>query len=81
MAQSTPPRRSPATWAVVTILLLIAVCGTLFVPIYARATPFWGDFPFFYWYQLVWVPVVALLCLTCYLLLRRGRGAGEEEAK
>ena len=81
MAQPKPPRRSPATWAVVTILLVIAVGGTLWVPIYARATPFWGDFPFFYWYQLLWVPVVALLCLTCYLLLRRGRGTGGEEAK
>lgn len=81
MAQPKPPRRSPVTWAVVTILLVIAVGGTLWVPIYARATPFWGDFPFFYWYQLIWVPVVALLYMTCYLLLRRGRGTGGEEAK
>ena len=81
MAQPKPPRRSTATWAVVTILLAIAIGGTLWVPIYARATPTLGDFPFFYWYQLLWVPVVALLCLTCYLLLRRGRGTGGEGAK
>jgi hypothetical protein len=81
MAQPKPPRRRPVTWAVVTILLVIAVGGTLWVPIYARATPFWGDFPFFYWYQLLWVPVVAVLCMACYLLLRRGRGTGGEEAK
>jgi hypothetical protein len=29
-----------------------------------------GPIPFFYWYQLVWVPVVAALCWICYLLLR-----------
>ena len=82
MAQPKPPRRSPVTWAVVTILLVIAVGGTLWVPIYARATPFWGDFPFFYWYQLIWVPTTALLCWICYVLLRTkairaaGRGDG-----
>jgi hypothetical protein len=30
----------------------------------------WGDFPFFYWYQLIWVPVVAVLSWVGYLLLR-----------
>jgi len=81
MAQSTPPRRSPATWAAVTILLVIAIGGTLWVPIYARATPFLGDFPFFYWYQLLWIPVVAFLCLICYLLLRPRPGTGGGEVK
>ena len=81
MAQPKPPRRSPVTWAVVTILLVIAVGGTLWVPIYARATPFWGDFPFFYWYQLLWVPVVAVLCMICCLLLRPRPGTDGREAK
>jgi hypothetical protein len=70
MAQSTPPGRSPATWVAVTILLLIGVAGTLVVPIYARSAPKLGAFPFFYWYQLIWVPVVAILSWICYLLLR-----------
>jgi hypothetical protein len=72
------------TWAVVTILLVIAVGGTLWVPIYARATPFWGDFPFFYWYQLLWVPVTALLTTICYLIttkvVRPARHGGGGEA-
>ena len=80
MAQSTPPRVSPARWITVAILLLIAICGALFVPIYARATPMLGDFPFFYWYLLIWVPVVAVLCMISYLLLRKP-GTGGEEAK
>jgi branched-subunit amino acid ABC-type transport system permease component len=74
MAQPTPPGRNPATWVAVTILLLIAVAGTLIVPIYARSAPKLGAFPFFYWYQLIWVPVVAILAWISYLLLRTRPG-------
>jgi hypothetical protein len=70
MSQSSARGRSPVTWVAVTILLLIAVAGTLVVPIYARSTPKLGDFPFFYWYQLLWLVVVAILAWICYLLLR-----------
>jgi hypothetical protein len=36
----------------------------------------WG-FPFFYWYQLMWVPIVAILAAVAYLLSRRAqRGNG-----
>jgi hypothetical protein len=70
MAQSAPPGKSPVTWGTVTVLLLVAIGGALWVPIYARSTPKLGDFPFFYWYQLIWVPVVAILSWLCFLLLR-----------
>jgi hypothetical protein len=70
MAQTNPRGRNPAVWVAVSILIIIGIAGTLWVPIYARSTPKWGDFPFFYWYQLIWVPVVAILCCLSYLLLR-----------
>jgi membrane protein implicated in regulation of membrane protease activity len=70
MAQTSPPRRNPATWVAVSILLIIGIVGTLWVPIYARSAPKLGAFPFFYWYQLIWVPVIAILSLLSYLLLR-----------
>ncbi len=70
MAQSAPPGRSPVTWVSVMILLVVAIGGTLWVPIYARFMPKLGDFPFFYWYQLIWLPVVAILCWLCYVLLK-----------
>ena len=78
MAQLPPSGQSPARWGVVAVLLAAAIIGTLWVPIYARSGPKLGAFPFFYWYQLIWVPVSAVLCWVCYLLLRskpRNRGA------
>jgi hypothetical protein len=73
----------PVTWVVVTVLLLASLVGTLWVPFYARTTPKVADFPFFYWYQLLWVPLVAILTWISYLLLRprpvnpSRRGGGE----
>jgi hypothetical protein len=76
MTHSGPPRTHTGAWVLVTILLLVAVLGTLIVPIYARSGPKLGSFPFFYWYQLLWVPVVALLTTICYLITTRvARGA------
>jgi hypothetical protein len=49
------------------------------VPLYARTGPRLGAFPFFYWYQLAWIPLVAILGAVSYLLVRKpappGRGA------
>jgi Protein of unknown function (DUF3311) len=71
MAQHAPPGRHPVRWVAVCVLLAVAIAGTLWVPLYARATPKLGPFPFFYAYQLIWIPVSAAVCWVCYLLLRR----------
>jgi hypothetical protein len=70
MAQPAAPDKRPVVRGVVSALLVIAVGGAFVVPIYARSLPKLGAFPFFYWYQLVWVPVAAILCWLCYILLR-----------
>lgn len=70
MAPPTPSGKSPATWGAVTVLLVVAILGTLWVPLYARSMPELGPFPFFYWYQLIWVPLTAAILWICYLLLR-----------
>jgi hypothetical protein len=57
-------------WVIATILIVVAIALPLVVPIYARTNPKWGAFPFFYWYLLVLVPVIAILCASTYLLLR-----------
>ena len=78
MAQHRAPRRHAGTWIVIVVLLAASLIGTLWVPFYNRLTPTLGDFPFFYWYQLMWVPIVAILAAAAYLLSRvvqRGDGA------
>jgi hypothetical protein len=70
MAQPASSGKSPATWGAVGVLLAVAIMGTLWVPIYARSMPELGPFPFFYWYQLIWVPLTAVILWICYLLLR-----------
>ncbi len=40
---------------------LIPFIGLLWVPFYNHELPALFGFPFFYWYQLVWVPVTAFL--------------------
>jgi uncharacterized protein DUF3311 len=70
------PRRGQhrGIWAVIAVLLLAVLVATLWVPLYNKTTPAWGGWPFFYWYQLLWVPVVALVSWCAYLLSKLGRG-------
>ena len=70
MAQPARPGTRPVIRAAVAVMLSVAIGGTLLVPIYARSMPMLGDFPFFYWYQLIWVPVVAIACWLCTVLLK-----------
>ncbi len=58
------------------VLLLLPFIGLLWVPFYNSATPALLGFPFFYWYQLAWVPVTALLTWIVYLSGGHGRRAG-----
>ena len=73
MAQPRPPRKHVGLWIVITIVLAAALAGTLWVPFYNRTTPALGGFPFFYWYQLMWVPIVAILSAIAYGLSRRAQ--------
>ena len=81
MAQHRAPRKHTGTWIVIAVLLAAAVISTLWVPFYNHLTPTLGDFPFFYWYQLMWVPVVAILAAIAYLLSRlaqRGQAVNDQ---
>ncbi len=52
------------------LLLLIPYAALLWVPFYNRRAPEIFGLPFFYWYQLAFVPITSLLI---YLVYRRTR--------
>jgi uncharacterized protein DUF3311 len=74
-----PVAAHPITSLVIFVLVLAAILGTLIVPIYDSETPKLGDFPFFYWYQLVYMPAVALALWIAMLLQRRLRRPARTE--
>ncbi len=52
------------------LLLIIPFIGTLFPSFYAAATPTLWGFPFFYWYQFLWVIISSIITLLVYLIAR-----------
>jgi drug/metabolite transporter (DMT)-like permease len=82
MAQPPVPHRSqvaahPVTAAAIAVVLIAAVFFALYVPLYARATPKVGDFPFFYFFLLIYMPVVSLACWLVLVLQKRLRAPGD----
>ena len=55
------PDSNKSLMIVAAILLAIPVVGLLWVDSYARVEPTLGGFPFFVWYQFLWV----FLCAGC----------------
>ena len=66
-----PIAAHPVTSAAITILTVAVVFFAVYVPLYARATPKVGAFPFFYFYLLIYMPVVAIVCWIIVLLRNR----------
>jgi hypothetical protein len=62
----------PAYW-ISGVLLALAIVLPLLVPMYAKADPHLWGFPFFYWYQLLWVVLTPILTFTAYLVIKRSR--------
>jgi hypothetical protein len=52
------------------LLLIIPYIALLFPKGYARATPTLLGFPFFYWYQFVWVILTSTIMGIVYFALR-----------
>lgn len=85
MTQPAPRSRSavaahPYTSAAIAILIAANIFLALYTPLYARLTPKLGDFPFFYWYLLVLMPVTSLVLWIATLLQRRLVAPAEQPA-
>jgi hypothetical protein len=66
--QDTPAplsRRRPY-W--IRLLLLLPFAAALWVPFYNSAEPSLSGFPFFYWYQLLWVLLSAAVIAVVYAI-------------
>lgn len=80
------PRNPRASWesvsahpvisALIAILVIAAVFFSLYVPLYARAIPKVGAFPFFYFYLIVYMPVVGIVLGIVIWLQKKLEPAG-----
>jgi hypothetical protein len=83
MPEETSAHRPPIITApriLAGLCLLVPFVALLWVGSYSRTTPEFIGIPFFYWYQMLWVPLSAALTWTAYVLVRReerARKAGE----
>jgi hypothetical protein len=52
------------------LLLVVQFVAVLWPPFYNTAEPYWHGVPFFYWYQLLWVLIGAVLTAVVYFATR-----------
>ena len=76
MTQATTRSRSavaahPIISAAIAILVVGDIFFSLYTPIYTRLTPKLGDFPFFYWYLLIFMPITSLVLWLAMQLQKR----------
>ena len=71
---SRPPRLSVATGITVAVLLAVPLVALALVPTYSREKPSVWGFPFFYWYQILWVLLTPILTWAAYVVIKRARG-------
>jgi len=53
-------------WSWWYLLFVVEAVAVLWPPFYNRVEPEWYGIPFFYWYQLLWVVISAVLTAIVY---------------
>ena len=76
----SPVAAHPVTSAVIAILILASIFFAVWVPLYASTTPKIGDFPFFYFYLLAYMPVVGVVLGIVLFLQNRLRAPADAGA-
>jgi membrane protein implicated in regulation of membrane protease activity len=67
----------PGVAVAVALLILAPIVALMWVGSYANDGPrLWG-FPFFYWYQLMWVFIASACTWLAYVLVRNARRGGD----
>jgi hypothetical protein len=64
-------KKHPFTTAVIGVLMVAIMFFTLWVPVYAHVTPRVGDFPFFYFYLLIYMPLTGIVLWIVSMLQGR----------
>jgi hypothetical protein len=59
----------------VQLLLIVPYIAVLWPPFYNRLTPAIAGVPFFYWYQMLWIAIGALILLPIYRAEEGDEGA------
>ena len=63
-------------WSWWYLLFIVQYVAVLWPPFYNRAEPSWLGIPFFYWYQLLWVLIAAVLTAIVYFATQGKRRDG-----
>ena len=59
------------------VLLAIPLAALALVPTYAKDGPHLWGFPFFYWYQFLWVFLASAFTWAAYMVISRARRGSE----
>jgi hypothetical protein len=73
------PKRA-VKFRLVHILLLVPFVAMLWVGFYNRVAPEFLGIPFFYWFQMIWIPLGALLLWPVYRAEERDAREHDEGA-
>ncbi len=80
--EPTPDRGTPPTnmgmMVAAGVLLAIPIIALMWVPSYAKETPKLFGFPFFFWYQFLWVFICSAMTWTAYKLVLAARKGGRK---
>jgi len=83
MSSELPPGQLPVVTparVLAGLCLAVPIVAMLWVSSYTKADPELGGMPFFYWYQLMWVPVSAVFTVAAYVLVDRDEKARKAAA-